>query len=301
MFQRLRSSITLAIWKPSTRQIRSGWPVVDLPVPLDPDLENAARGLSHALWLLFFWPPTRARLSCSPCCPVWALGLYAPRPLSPLVSQLLVLCGSLALYVGGPLFSVALGSARCSLRSHVSRRSASAAGDAPRVSGIACAHHRASAPSSMRSPCARSPFGHRRAHALAHALLRLSRNARLLDVVRFLSAKGDPPLAWLLQVELASPALALLLQDQLPCLWNQWNQWNLLVLPPSTPNALDAPQLDSVARPSLTPLRLADLSKCAPQWWLPAASSHSSHRSAHSSAHKLRQFPKGSCTALVLQ
>ena len=49
VFHRLHSSITLEIWRRNARQIRTCWPVTDLPAILD----TGALSLDLALWLLF--------------------------------------------------------------------------------------------------------------------------------------------------------------------------------------------------------------------------------------------------------
>ena len=84
VFRRLHSSITLEIWRRSARQIRTCWPVTDLPANLDLDIQLPCRGLSSCAWL-----PATLSLACLAC------GLLVRRcPRSPL-SQLLVV--SLAL------------------------------------------------------------------------------------------------------------------------------------------------------------------------------------------------------------
>ena len=91
------SSITWEILKRITRQIRSCWPVADLPAPLDLDIWPAAGGLfalslarpaGRPPWFSSSWPLVPAPAPRSQAAPVdiplWChrwLGLRAPGPL----------------------------------------------------------------------------------------------------------------------------------------------------------------------------------------------------------------------------
>ena len=135
VFHRLHSSITLEIWRRSARQIRTCWPVTDLPAISDMDIQPpaGASSLDLALWLLFLvcsllcllralWssPFSWLWLSWSSCAPVMAapggLPLWRPRGLALAlpVSQHLFLSLSAQL----PLFWCPL---PCFLWHHVSR------------------------------------------------------------------------------------------------------------------------------------------------------------------------------------
>ena len=83
VFHRLHSSITLEIWRRSARQIRTCWPLTDIPANLDLDTEP----LSGALFLrLAHCPPSLLCLACG------LLVRRCPRsPLSPLLVASLAL------------------------------------------------------------------------------------------------------------------------------------------------------------------------------------------------------------------